>query len=195
MHSILTTQGFILGSKNYGEADKIFLVFTKEFGLIYASAQGIRLEKSKLRYYGQDYSFRVFSLVKGREYWRITNIQEIEKNDESKIDYVANDEVNGIIIRLANLLRRFLQGEEPNEPLYELVESVLYTNINSELLPTLESLLVLRVLNLLGYIGNNSEISIGLEGNMSDELYIKNLQNKRVIFNQHINKAIKESHL
>ena len=47
-------------------------IFTRDLGLVFASAQGIRFEKSKLRPFTRDYSFGQFSFVKGKEYWRLT---------------------------------------------------------------------------------------------------------------------------
>ena len=73
MHAIHTTPGFIIGSRPYGEAGKMLSIFTRDFGLVTATAQGIRLERSKLRYHAQDLSFGSFSLVRGREFWRLTS--------------------------------------------------------------------------------------------------------------------------
>jgi hypothetical protein len=76
MHSINTTDGFIIDSKPYGEAGKILSIFTRDLGLVTTTAQGIRLEKSKLRYSAQLYSFGTFSFVRGKEFWRLTNAEE-----------------------------------------------------------------------------------------------------------------------
>ena len=81
MHPIHTTPGFIIGSRPSGEAGKMISIFTRDLGLVFASAQGIRFEKSKLRPFTQDYSFGQFSFVRGKEYWRLTSAQE-EYNDE-----------------------------------------------------------------------------------------------------------------
>ena len=76
MHPIHTTPGFIIDSRPYGEAGKLISIFTRDFGLVTASASGIRFERSKLRYHSQDYSFGSFSLVCGKELWRLTNASE-----------------------------------------------------------------------------------------------------------------------
>ncbi len=52
-------------------------IFTRELGLVRATAQGIRLEKSKLRYSSQLYSFGIFSFVHGKEFWRLTSAGEL----------------------------------------------------------------------------------------------------------------------
>src|SRR3989338_4347951 len=76
MNPIHTTPGFIIASRPYGETGKILSIFTRDIGLVGAVAQGIRLEKSKLRYHTQDYSFGTFSFVRGRELWRLTDARD-----------------------------------------------------------------------------------------------------------------------
>ncbi len=58
MHHIYHTEGIILGSKNYGEAGKYYSIFTRDLGMIYASAQGVRKMSSKLRFILQDFAYR-----------------------------------------------------------------------------------------------------------------------------------------
>ena len=106
MHNIYTTEGFILKSVNFGEANKYFFIFTKDFGLIKATAQGVRLLKSKLRYSLEDFSFTQVSIVRGKEVWRITSAQKI-----SGLNYLL------LISKIFSLLLRLLHGEEKNDRL------------------------------------------------------------------------------
>src|SRR4051812_13786640 len=112
MHAIHTTPGFVIDSRPYGEAGKILSIFTQDLGLVSAIAQGIRLEKSKLRYYVQNYSFARYSLVRGKEFWRLTSAAESEEG-------TWNAE---LVAKIAALLKRLLQGEEPHPELFELVK-------------------------------------------------------------------------
>jgi DNA repair protein RecO len=193
MHSIVTTPGFVIDSRAYGEADKIYYIFTRDQGLVRAVAQGIRLEKSKLRYHIRENEMGNFSLVRGKEVWRLTNAQESESSTKNS----SNTE---LLARLSLILRRVLHGEEANPDLFCHIENLtefLSTNIEltQEQVHTLESLVVLRALHSLGYVGNDADVqdcfttqgvAIGL---------INSLISKRTLINKHINKAIKESHL
>ena len=71
LHHIYHTEGFVLSGQSVGEANKYFRIFTKDFGMVGAMAQGIRLLQSKLRYSLQDYSYSKISLVRGKQVWRI----------------------------------------------------------------------------------------------------------------------------
>lgn len=190
MYAIHTTPGFIIDSRPRGEAGKLLSIFTRDFGLIYASAQGIRLEKSKLRYYTQDYAMGTYSLVRGKEFWRLTSAAGASRT-KSGITFVA---------RLALLLRRLLQGEESNVELFEIVRSTTdYLDTNHDLddaqLKTLESIIVLRCLHALGYVGKDNILKDCLESAVLSVAILAELAPKRALMNQHINKALKESHL
>ncbi len=211
MHTVHTTPGFIIGSRPYGDAGKILIVFTREFGLIYATAQGIRLERSKLRYHIQDHSFGTYSLVRGREYWRLTGADEIGsmeirglRLEEGARSSEYGEKSRELIARLALLLRRLLQGEEPHPELFDhIIGSVEFlqrlqadrTTRDEADLETFESLIVAKMLHALGYIGKLPE---SLEEIISTKVSVRSLQelaNERAILNQHINKALHESML
>src|ERR1700733_8051707 len=77
-HRIYTTSGFVVESRPYGEAGKILSIFTRDLGMVNAAAQGIRLVRSKLRYHAQDFSLAKFSLVRGRDLWRVVGAENVE---------------------------------------------------------------------------------------------------------------------
>ena len=206
MHTIHTTPGFIISSRPTGEAGKLISIFTRDLGLIRASAQGIRFEKSKLRPFIQDYSVGIYSFVRGKEYWRLTNAQEIEKG---KVEEPANEKKENwseeLIARIALLLGRLLQGEEAHPELFVTLESLFdFINrvgaeadiaIDSEIEKTLESLIVIRILHRLGYVANVTELKDSIESDTIDVNMLISLKEQRISMNQHINKALRESHL
>jgi DNA repair protein RecO len=192
MHAIRTTPGFIIDSRPYGEAGKTLSVFTRDFGLVMATAQGIRLERSKLRYHAQEYSFGIFSLVKGKEFWRLTSASEVFSGIDT--DSLA------MTARIALLLRRLLRGEEAHPELFDCVESCAVFLANSpgltdEQMKTLESIVVLRIMDMLGYIGDDKSIDDGLKSSVFSVGLLDGSAGKRAIMNRHINKALRESHL
>ncbi len=189
-YSIVTTKGFIIGSAPYGEAGKILQIFARDIGLVPAIAQGIRLEKSKLRYSAQDCSFGDFSLVKGKEFWRLTDAKCI----------ISLNDSNDLMARIALLLKRLLQGQEAHLELFDCVlECARFIsngpNLQSDDLETLESLVVARMLFRLGYIGNDKDLDTHLKANDISLQELQALKEKRKLLNTHINKALRESHL
>lgn len=145
MHHIYTTPAFVINSAPHGEAGKFLLLFTKDFGMIGAVAQGIRLSQSKLRYHVQDFSFCIVSIVKGKEVWRLTGAHEIEGNAKPDI----------LQIKILKLLKRLLQGEEKNEKLFGIIENLYKDEIKSGESEIVECVTVLKILNSLGYVSDN----------------------------------------
>ncbi len=183
-HHIYTTKAFIVHSTSYGEAGKFLLLFTKDFGMIGAIAQGIRLSKSKLRYHTQDFSFTNVSLVKGKEVWRLTGAHGIDENNKPNI----------LHIKILKLLRRLLYGEEKNEKLFEIVESLYKGNFDEEDYDDIECLIVLRVLDSLGYISNKEFNEFINEISITRDFINKIKLNKKNIISI-INNSLRESQL
>lgn len=212
MYAVHTTPGFIIDSRPRGEGGKLLSIFTRDFGLVLASAQGIRLEKSKLRYYTQDYAMGTYSLVRGKEFWRLTSAAgyatsrggkyppESLLESAGKSVTFANSSKGTLLARLALLLRRLLQGEEAHPELFAHIEACKafldeQINIDASRLDPLESLTVLRLLHSMGYIGSSPTLDLFLgEAAITPEL-LTGASRDRLEINKHINKALKESHL
>ena len=197
-HSIHTTHGLIVASRQYHEAGKVLSIFTRELGLVFAIAEGIRLEKSKLRAFIQDYSFGIFSLVRGKELWRLTSAQELPAVQEHSVASEGEvSRMNDFFARVSLLLKRFVPTQEPHPELF--IESQNFIEMNASMtddqMKSLESLLVFRMMRALGYIGTEVLLAEYSDtAKLSLEL-LTSLGSKRVLMNQHINKALKESHL
>lgn len=203
MYHIHTTPGLVIDSRNYGEGGKILSIFTENHGLVYAIAQGIRLEKSKLRYYAQNYSFAQFSLVRGKEYWRLTSVLPISKTDKEENVTKNTHESNFkqiLIARISFLLKRLLQGEERHMELFRIIFAAIEfldknMTLNEEQEKTLESIIIYKIMHALGYIGLNQDLRNILDSEeITVELLDRNMNNRKSI-TQHVNKALAESHL
>jgi DNA repair protein RecO (recombination protein O) len=67
MHSrSYSSEGIVLSRKNYGEADRILIVLSKDFGKVSLIAKGIRRIKSKKRGHLEIFSKIKFSAVHGQ---------------------------------------------------------------------------------------------------------------------------------
>ena len=196
MHHIYHTQGFILGSHASGEANRSFRVFTKDLGLIKASAQGVRYLKSKLRYSLHDFSFCELSLVRGKESWRITGAIKQTNIHES---FRGDREMLAVFARVFALLDRLLSGEEKNERLFDyLIEAVRFARAKKEssrLVRNFEYILVLRVLSSLGYLGTSPDTSPFVESPFWSEDLIVGMNPVMARILQEINKSLKETQL
>jgi len=194
MHHIYHTHGFILSSRNTGEANKMLTIYTREMGLIRAMVQGVRLHKSKLRFALQDFSYVNVDFVRGKEIWRVTSAKNI-----TSFPFARSSHRSLIIIaRVSKLLERLCDGEESNEKIFDDLTQALYllddTNITETSREALELHLVLRIMKALGYIGESSPLSLYFQGEIDLNYTESLLKEKRSIIS-HINKALNESQL
>lgn len=192
MYSVYTTAGFVLGSAERGEANKIFSIYTEDFGLVRASAQGVRLEKSKLRYTLDDFARGHFSLVRGKELWRLTG-------SERDGDSIVSTEARRIVARVLNLVRRLVHGEERNPDLFVALDTMIkkareISPVSGDLTP-FELLSLLRVLHTLGYLGVLEGVDERvLTGDMTDEMFSLISKHRTGILS-HINQALEQTQL
>lgn len=175
MHHIYHTEGIILGSRNYGEAGKYYSIFTRDLGMVYASAQGVRKMSSKLRFILQDFAYVKIDLVQGKDFWRVTSASKtgiLENLPRTKENFE-------IFVKVTGLLKRLLAGEEPNPKLFTQVLKGFEILEKAEIkeLQDAETALVAEILQHLGYMDFN------------------NLPKNRKLILPLINKALKETHL
>ena len=194
MHHIYHTHGFILASRNKGEANKMLTIYTREMGLLRAMVQGIRLHKSKLRFALQDLSYSNVDIVRGKDIWRVTSASNV-----TTFPYARSSEPSLLIItRVSKLLERLCDGEESNEKIFDDFIQTLYLlddmNIAKSSREALELHLVLRIMDTLGYIGESDMLKEYLGGNIDLNKTELLLKEKRSIIS-HINKALNESQL
>ncbi|MEK7586056.1 MAG: DNA repair protein RecO [Patescibacteria group bacterium] len=194
MHHIYHTHGFILGSRNTGEANKMLTVYTREMGLVRVASQGIRFHKSKLRFALQDYSYINMDLVRGREIWRVTSATSINSFPYAR----STKESLLLIARVSKLIERLCDGEEANDRIFDDFIQALYllddVNLSIDVREALELHLVLRIMSTLGYIGESSSVREYLSLPFDKVETSRFLKEKKSII-AHINKAINESQL
>ena len=191
MHHIYTTPAIIVKSSALGEANKIYFLLTEDLGFIRATAQGVRFSKSKLKGHLRDFSLINVSLVKGKEFWRITNAETESrlslKDDLGKISVIKN---------IFSLILRLVHGEEKNENLFYAVRNLhdfLFSN-DEKHLKNAEAITVLRVLHHLGYLRKNAETEKFLDLQLSPDI-LELFEGVKKGAIKEINEALKETHL
>lgn len=193
MHHIYHTEGIILGSKNFGETGKHYSIFTRDLGMIYASAQGVRKISSKLRFVLQDLAYIKVDLVQGKDFWRVTSASKSNALEQLS----KKPEIFKVVSNVARLLKRLLAGVEKNEALFaDLINglSILEKIEAKEDLRNTEAIIVLRILNNLGYIGGNEILQNLVKSPFEENLIFEVSKSRSQILHQ-INKALKETHL
>jgi len=152
MYQKYQTDALVLSSKESGEADKIYALYTRDFGLVRARASAVRREASRMRYALQNYSLANISLIRGKKSWRIAGARANE-------GLAVEENLRGAKTfgRITDLVTLLVAGEEKNEYLYETLlearQALIASKFNLEpAIATIEIICVARVLYALGYI-------------------------------------------
>lgn len=147
-----TTFAFVLNVSPSGEKNHFITLFTREFGMIRAKAQSVRVADSKLRYALQEYSYIEVSLVKGKDIWRITNALPIYN---IYFELKEKKEILMAIARVFSLIKRLLPDEGSEIYIFNDIEAICENAQNVEYtkkaIETIEWLFVIRMMCFLGY--------------------------------------------
>ncbi len=194
MHHIYHTQGIVLGSSEKGEANKMLTIFTRDHGMVYAAAQGIRHNKSKLRYSLADFSHSKIDLVRGRDIWRVTTAVPIENFSTIFLDRATSS----FALNMTKLITRLYNGEDPHEELFDhIVETftaLKEKKFSSEDLKHFEVVAVLRILYHLGYLAHSTENDVFVRSPLDSRLILEAAKMRTQVLSE-INKSLRETQL
>ena len=194
-YHIYQTEGLVLGGFNMGESNRHLYIFTKDLGLISASVQGVRELKSKLRYSLQDFTYANFDIVRGKQVWRVTNAGAI-----CTLKFLTNDREKQIIFaNIISLIKRLFTGEAQQEILFDDIVSGFLFLKNKEFskvqLQYFEIIMVLKILNHLGYWGEQKEFDVFLQKRPWNKEFLDEIALLKSKALHDINNALKETHL
>jgi len=151
-YHIYTTEAVILKKRDYGEADRVFSFFTKDFGRMEIKAQGVRYLKSKLRYNLSGLSFlRIAFVSSGNEFCRLVDVEENLVLSDTRKDLGKTK----CALRIFFLLDRLVQGQERDKELWNKIYNFFVflenNKMNREQLKSFTTLTALDVVTHLGY--------------------------------------------
>lgn len=146
-YQIYTTRGIVLSQWPVREADRIYSILTRDFGLVRARALGVRKESSKLRGNLEPLALSSVSLVRGKEHWRATSAELIRS-----IPFLPE------LARPLSLLEKLVQGESANSELFDAIERAL--EISEAPDDVFEIRLVSQILFNLGYL-KEEDLALG----------------------------------
>lgn len=155
------SEALVCGSRDTHTSDRSYLLFTREGGMIWASAKSAREERSKHRYALQDFSCARVSLVRGKAGWRLTGAEPLQS-----LYYGARLRSDRTLLRnIVRVLRRFLHGETPVPHMYDDVIDVL-SSAHADTVRA-ERTLTLRILSVLGYVAPQKELRMIIDAESS----------------------------
>lgn len=117
-HEKYTTEAFILKSYEQGESDLVYKIWTREFGIIFVLARSIRKVSAKLRMNAKKNQFLNTTLVKGKDIWRLTGVEESQNISTNDIYFL---EIQKII---AEAVDKFIEEKKSYKKLFDKLKSI-----------------------------------------------------------------------
>lgn len=156
-HKIIA-RGIVIGRHMVGEGSVKALIYTDALGLVWVLAQSARQERSQLRAHLQEGTRGTFSLLKGRDVWRITGATDTKN---SYFDLTKNAEAQKAAARVISFVRQFVRGEGSDPYFFQtlsgFLEALPYASAGT--LRDAECVAVLRMLAALGYVEGDERVS------------------------------------
>ena len=119
--ALYQTEAVVVGAKNWGEADKMVTLFTRECGLVEAAAFGCRRPRSPLAAGMQLFSYLELQLAEGRHLDTVKQIQL--KRHYKKLSEDLSVMAYGALV--AEVMREFMPAGVPEPKLFATLLEVL----------------------------------------------------------------------
>ncbi len=151
------TKGVVLSYTNIKEADRFFILYTKEFGKIGVMGRSIRKIESKLRMKMELFSLIEAGFISGKSYNTLVDVESVNEFKDVK----KNLAKLSFFYQLAETFLSLIIEEERDEEVYSLLVNTFKivndNNLSSNNLKTLYCLFSFQLLHFLGhkmYISN-----------------------------------------
>lgn len=148
MKMIVKTRGVVIQQRSIGEQDKIITILSEDFGVIEASARGVKRMKSGLAGGIQMLSYSAFALFKGKSGYIINSAEILEAFYDLRLD-VKNVSLASYF---CEIIKHLTPGEEGAAEYLRLLLNTLYFLCNHlQTPPFLKMVFELRVMCIAGF--------------------------------------------
>ena len=168
--STYQTQGLVLSSQDFREADKFFSIYTDTRGKIECLATGVRKIKSKLRAHLEPFSVVDLMIANGRRHNRLTSaiVQKSYKKIRSDYNLIT------FSFSLLEIIDQLTKLHHPDPRIFNLLKESFDFVENREVeeaeLKSIRAHFILNFLSLLGYTPE-LKICVRCKGLISNPAY------------------------
>src|SRR5574338_1349979 len=117
----LRAEVVVLRHNDWGEADRLLVLFSREAGKLRGIAKGVRKMHSRKAGHLEPFTRVKLLLARGRDFWIITQAETVDAYLPIREDLLRTAYAAYVI----ELLDRFTYEEGPNRPLYLLLVETL----------------------------------------------------------------------
>lgn len=140
-------EGFVLSRRNFGEADRILSLFTKNLGRITLIAKGTRRPKSKKRGHIEVFTCVKFQASQAHGIDIMTEAEVVEDFTQIRLSLKKVS----LAYYLSEVVGKITHESEPNIELFNLIYSIFTKLKTAKRLRDLRHDFILKLLTLTGY--------------------------------------------
>ena len=182
------TEAIIIKRRNFGEADRIITVFTKEHGKFSIKASGVRKITSRRSAHVEPLNHSMLSLYRGNGFPILTEARILDdfsllKNDLDKI---------GLAYHLCELVDGLCPDNQEQREVFDLLKGTLYQLSMDEDMVSVIHDFEIELLSLLGYWGSG-QTQDGSSILKDAPAYIENIMERRLKSKNIFLKLVKNS--
>lgn len=169
-----TAEGFILGRRNFGEADRIIDVYSKEKGKVSLMAKGIRRTSSRKRGHLEIFSKVRFQAATGSNLGIMTEVETLDSLGEVR----KSMKKVTLAYYFMEVLGKAVHEGEANPELYNFLSEEMEKLKTTKALKKLRLGYITGLLRLLGFWPKDRELNFPDE--KLDEVLERQIYSKRV---------------
>jgi DNA repair protein RecO (recombination protein O) len=145
-HTLLV-EAVVLRHSNWGEADRLLVLYTREQGKLRSIAKGARRVRSRKAGHLEPFTCAKLMLARGRDLWIVTQAETVDAYLPLREDLIRT----GHAAYVAELIDRFTYEEGENRQLYALLVDTLHRLTGEEDVFAAVRYFEIHLLDLLGY--------------------------------------------
>ncbi len=143
----MRVEGIILKHRDWGEADRMLSIFTRELGKVQAVAKGARKPRSRKAGHVEPFTCTSLVLARGRSFYVLTQAEAILPYINLREDLI----LLGYASYLIELLDRFTHDEEESPVMYRLLKNALTHLERGDTPQTVVHYYEVRLLDQIGF--------------------------------------------
>ena len=152
------TQGLILAKEDRGEADRIFTIYTKDFGRLEILGKAIRKITSKLRAGADIFYLSEIEFIQGKAHKTLTDAILIDKFENIKRDPSRLR----VAYKISEVFNDLVKNQEPDEKIWQLLTET-FNRLNAGFKFQVSGFEIYKIYyyffwNFLSYLGYQPEL-------------------------------------
>ena len=143
----LAVEAVVLRHSNWGEADRLLVLYSREQGKLRAIAKGVRRLRSRKAGHLEPFTCAKLLLARGRDLWIVTQAETVDAYLPLREDLIRT----GHAAYLVELIDRFTYEEGENRQLYQLLLDTFHRLTGEQDVFTAIRFFEIHLLDLLGF--------------------------------------------